>query len=181
MGRLTFNDVERELRWNNFGTLSTIDADGRPSSVGLLYAISTPRSPFRVYVMSQARTRKVRNIKANPNVSFVVPCRRRLLWVVPPNCIQFQGIAEVLAADDAAGRSAFEGSYLMRMMLKKASQVDTGALGEPCFICIRPNPVIHTYGLGLSAWQLYMHIEEAGSRVKVPANRLQGHPESSGG
>jgi hypothetical protein len=55
------------------------------------------------------------------------------------------------------------------MMLDKAAEVETEAFGEPCYIVIKPDPVIYTYGLGLSIWQLYRHIKDAGSRVKVPA------------
>ncbi len=90
--------------------------------------------------------------------------------MVPPSVIQFQGIAEVISIDDQAAARAFKRSYLLRMMLDKAAEVETGALGEPCYIVIKPDPVIYTYGLGLSIWQLYRHIEDAGSRVKVPAH-----------
>jgi len=49
--------------------------------------------------MTQMKTRKVRNIKANPNGSFVVQCPR-ILSMIPPSAIQFQGTAEVLAVDN---------------------------------------------------------------------------------
>ena len=90
--------------------------------------------------------------------------------MVPPSVIQFQGTAEVLAVDDEDAVRAFRRSYLLRMMLDKAAEIDLGSLGDACYIAIKPDPVIHTYGLGLSMWQLYKHIEDAGSRVKVPAH-----------
>jgi general stress protein 26 len=166
--QVSFEEVDRMLRGHTFGTLSTVDGRNRSHSVGLIYAVSEPRNPLRIYAMTQMKTRKVRNIKANPNVSFVVQCPR-ILSMIPPSVIQFQGTAEVLAVDNQAAERAFKRGYLLRMMLDKVAEIDLGSLGEPCYIVIKPDPVIYTYGLGLSMWQLYKHIEDAGSRVKVPA------------
>jgi general stress protein 26 len=165
--RGSFEEVEGNLRRHNFGTLSTVDGRNRSHSVGLIYAVSEQGHPLRIYAMTQMKTRKVRNIKANPNVSFVVQCPR-ILRMVPPSVIQFQGMAEIVTVDDQAATRAFRHSYLLRMMLDKATEIDLGTLGEACYIVIKPDPVIHTYGLGLSMWQLYRHIEDAGSRVKIP-------------
>ena len=167
--KVSFEEVERTLRGHTFGTLSTIDRKNRSHSVGLIYAVSNLGHPLRIYAMTQMKTRKISNIKANPNISFVVPCPRKILSMVPPSVIQFQGTAEVIAIDDQAAARAFKRSYLLRMMLDKASEVETETFGEPCYIVIKPDPVIYTYGLGLSIWQLYRHIENAGSRVKVPS------------
>ena len=166
--QVSFEEVYRELRRHTFGTLSTIDSKNRSHSVGLIYAVSDQELPLQIYAMTQMKTRKVKNIKANPNVSFVVPCPRKLLSMVPPSCIQFQGIAEILPITDQTAAKAFKSSYLLRMMLNKADDVDTANLGEPCYIEIKPDPVLYTYGLGLSVWQLYKHIENADSKVKVP-------------
>jgi nitroimidazol reductase NimA-like FMN-containing flavoprotein (pyridoxamine 5'-phosphate oxidase superfamily) len=169
---IPFISVEKELRKYSFGVLGTVDKFGRSHSVGLIYAVSESSTPFRIYSITQMKTKKVKNIVVNLNVSFSVPCSRMVFKMVPPNCIQFQGTAEILAIDDQNANRAFECSYLLRMMLDKAFEVDTTALGEPCFICIKPDPIIHTYGIGLSIWQLYKHIENAGSKVKIPQNRL---------
>jgi general stress protein 26 len=165
--QVSFEDVERTLRRYNFGTLSTVDRRNRSHSIGLIYAVSDQGYPLRIYAMTQMKTRKVRNIKANPNVSFVVQCPR-ILSMVPPSVIQFQGTAEILAVSNEDAMRAFRRSYLLRMMLDKAEEIDLGSLGEACYIAIKPDSVIHTYGVGLSMWQLYKHIEDAGSRVKVP-------------
>jgi nitroimidazol reductase NimA-like FMN-containing flavoprotein (pyridoxamine 5'-phosphate oxidase superfamily) len=111
--------VEKEIRKYSFGVLGTVDIGGRSHSVGLIYAISDLSSPFRIYAMTQLKTKKIKNIEANPNVSFVVPCFRMFFGMVPPNCIQFQGTAEILAIDDKSANEAFKSSYLLRMMLDK--------------------------------------------------------------
>src|SRR5215472_16368737 len=112
--RPTFEQVARALRRRDFGVLSTVTPDARPHSVGVVYGVSLPGRPFRLYVMTRRRLRKARNVAANPNISFVVPLTRRLLWFVPPPCVQFQGRAEVLDREDPAawrhsGRSRWGG------------------------------------------------------------------------
>ncbi len=46
--------------------------------------------------MTRRHLKKARNVVANPNVAMAVPLTRRLLWFVPPPCLQFQGTAEIL-------------------------------------------------------------------------------------
>jgi len=65
--------------------------------------------------MTQTGTKKIRNIAANPNVSFVVPLSRRFLTSIPPSCIQFQETGEILEAKDKAAIQAFTTSYVLRM------------------------------------------------------------------
>jgi len=55
--------------------------------------------------------------------------------------------------------------------LKASSRIDARVGGEVCFVRINPDPVIFTYGLGLSLWELREHIEDAASRVEVPPER----------
>lgn len=168
--RVDFREIEHELRRRTFGILSTTSRTGRPHSTGVLYGVSSLGMPLRIYVMTQRKTKKVRNISSNPNVSFVVPLSRRLVSLVPPNCIQFQGTADVVDGGDRAATNAFTTSYILSMMLQVSSRIDA-RLGEVCFIRVTPDPVIFTYGLGLSFWQLRKHIEHAGSRVEVPPER----------
>lgn len=171
VSRVTFEQVERELRKRNFGILGTVSKKGRSQSVGVVYAVSPANMPFEIYVMSQTKTTKAQNIVANPNVSFVVPLTRRVLSFVPPACIQFQATARILEASDEVGMRAFKASYLLRMMLDEASRADIAALGEVCFIRIEPDDVINTYGVGFSAWQFREHVTNAASKVHVPADR----------
>jgi len=152
--QVSFEVVDRELRRHTFGILGTMNRRGRPHSVGLIYAVSPRGLPLRLYAMTQDRTRKAKNIASNHNVSFVVPCPRRFLGMAPPGCIQFQGIADILPMGNPEATAAFIQTFLLRMLLDKATEIElpTEELGEPCYIRIRPDPVIHTYGVGLSAF-----------------------------
>jgi nitroimidazol reductase NimA-like FMN-containing flavoprotein (pyridoxamine 5'-phosphate oxidase superfamily) len=169
--KVSFEQVERELRGRNFGILSTVSRKGRAQSAGVHYGVSPPNAPSAIYVMTQSKTVKAQNITANPNVSFIVPLSRRVLSFVPPACIQCQGTARILEATDEVAIQAFKAFYLSRMMLNEASRVDTAALGEVCFVRIEPDPVINTYGLGFSVWQLREHMANAASKVHVPRER----------
>ena len=89
---MTFDRVVAALRGRDFGVLSTVTPGGRPHSVGVVYGVSLLGRPFQLCVMTRRSLRKARNVVENPNVSFVVPLTRRLLWFLPPACIQFQGL-----------------------------------------------------------------------------------------
>lgn len=87
--RVTFEMVLRELRKRHFAVLSTADAEGRPHAVGVEYGVSPQGTD--IYVMTRKHLKKARNISVNSKVSLVVPLTRRLLWFLPPPCIQFNG------------------------------------------------------------------------------------------
>jgi len=165
---LTFDLVEREIRRRNFGVLSTISDDGKPHSVGVLYGVSSRDKPFALYLMTDRRTKKARNVARNPNVSFAIPLPRRFLTFAPPNCVQFQATAEIISFKDETSRDAFSGSLVLRKTLELEE-----AQREAVFIRIRPAHVIFTYGVGLSLFALMKNIGAASSRVEIPPSRLQ--------
>jgi len=167
--KVTFNQVERELRKRNFGILGTLSRKGRSHSVGVLYGVSPPNKSLALYVMTGRDTRKARNIANNPNVSFAIPLPRRLLTFIPPNCIQFQGTAEIIPLEDEGGRQAFSATMILREILKYADKIAEVQNEKICFIRIYPDPVIFTYGLGVSWIELREHLENAASRVEIPA------------
>ena len=165
---VNFDLVEREIRKRRFGVLSTVSQDGRSHSVGVLYGISTRDQPFVLYVTTDRRSKKARNITRNENVSFAIPLQRRILRFLPPNCVQFQAIAELIASDDEDANSAFSRSLVLRETLKlETSQ------RRAVFIRITPDPVVFTYGLGLSIIDLIRNIGGAAQRVRIPPSRLQ--------
>jgi len=171
--KVTFEEVERELRRRNFGILATVSKEGRVYSTGVLYAVSPAKDPFQLYVITRSRNRKVRNIKENLNVSFVVPLPRRVLTFVPPACIQFQGTAEIVDAKDQAAVRAYRSSYFLRMILRVEDDIVRRQGGEACFIRIRPDPVVFTYLLGLPLWEFRKRAAYAGAKVKIPPERMQ--------
>ena len=69
---VSFDDVERALRRQTFGTLSTLTEQGTPHATGVVYAVSAPDEPLILYVTTRTTTGKVRNIRAHADVAFVV-------------------------------------------------------------------------------------------------------------
>lgn len=166
--RLTFDRVVRELRRRDFAVLSTVTPERRPQSVGVVYGVSLPGRPFRLYVMTRRQLRKTRNLVENPNISLVVPLTRRLLWFVPPPCIQLQGTADVLDRDDPGGIETFRsfamGRRILGMYEEMAGRGETGV----CFLRITPDPAISTYMVGHSIWEVLRRMETGNERVRVP-------------
>ncbi len=164
--RLIFEIVEGEMRKRNFGVLSTVSTDVRPHSVGVLYGISSRRAPLALYVVTDQRSKKVRNIQGNPKVSFSIPLHRRLLSFLPPNSIQFQGAAKILPISDETAKETFSHSFVLRKTLSLEETQREGV-----FLRILPDPVIHTYGVGISLLGLLRNIEGGTSRVEIPPER----------
>ncbi len=172
MKNVSFGQVEKELRGRTFGILGTISPDHRPHSTGVVYGVSTPLAPLAIYVTTRTSNKKVRNVRANPNVSFVVPLSRRLLTFIPPYCVQFQGTAEILEASDNKAVKVFQSSYFLRTILQTELAIVSKAGGEPCFIRVSPDPTIFTYGLGIPIWKLKRKAGVAMSKVSIPVERL---------
>jgi len=166
--RVTFDMVLKELKRRNFGVLSTVTKDGRSHSAGVFYSVSPSARPLEIYVMTRTKLKKARNIMADPNVSFVVPLRRRLLTFVPPPCIQFQGQAEIGDWKDEVGVQAFRTSFMGRMILNMYDDMYRRGDTSMCFLRITPDPVIFTYGFGVSLWEMKRHMEVASAKVEVP-------------
>jgi nitroimidazol reductase NimA-like FMN-containing flavoprotein (pyridoxamine 5'-phosphate oxidase superfamily) len=166
--RVTFDRVLRELRRRDFGVLSTVTPEGRPHSVGVVYGVSLPGRPFQLYVMTRRRLRKTRNLVENPDVSFVVPLTRRLLWFVPPPCVQFQGRAEVLERDDAGGLETFRSFRMGRRILSMYEELALRGETGVCFLRITPDPTLSTYMVGHTIWELMRRMETGIERVRVP-------------
>jgi hypothetical protein len=58
---------------------------------------------------------------------------------------------------------------ILREMLKYAEKIAEVQNEKIGFIRIYPDPVIFTYGLGVSWIELREHLEDAASRVEIPA------------
>ncbi len=165
---LTFEMVEDAIRRKNYGVLSTITGNGRPHSAGVLYGVSARTRPFALYIVTDRRSKKARDIMRNPSISFAIPIPRRPSFL-PPNSVQFQGAAEVLPLSDEAAREAFNASRVLRRVLRMqlAQKEDVST-----FLRVQPDPVVFTYGLGMSILRLMKHIEAAATRVEIPSSRL---------
>ena len=144
----SFAYVEKQLRKKNFGILSTISPQGRPHSVGVVYAVAPSEEPFSLYFISRPALKKARNIFNNPNVSFVVPFPHYLLRFIPPSCVQLQGKAEPIPIDDSIAVKAFTSSITLRRSLMHSME-----LGESIFFRIVPDKKIFCFGVGANVLQ----------------------------
>ena len=156
------------LRGRSFAVLSTADDRGRPQAAGVIYALAPQGVAF--YVMTRTHLMKARNISANQNVSLVVPLVRRLLWFLPPPCIQFQGTAEILDRTHAGGTEAFESFFLGRTIMKMYKEFERRGETRICFLRIKPGPVMFAYAVGSPIWQLVNRMEGGLSRIELPAD-----------
>jgi hypothetical protein len=167
---IDFVGVEKALRRETFGTLSTLTDHGKPHATGVVYAVSTRDEALALYVTTRTTTRKVRNINARNDVAFVVPVPHRLLPLFPPRVIQFFGTATVVPADDEGASRAFESSWFLRRILAKERRIVSEG-GDLCFIRIRPAPTLFTYGMGMSVLGNLRRPRGAIGRVSIPPGR----------
>ena len=165
-----FDDVERVIRRQTFGTVSTLTRHGHPHATGIVYAVSPPNHPLLLYITTRAGTVKVANIRRTPEVAFVIPVPHRLVPLFPPAAVQFHGTATIVDADDGAAIAAFQSTWFHRRILRAEQRiVEEG--GEMCFIAIRPMRVLFTYGVGMSALRVMRRPRQAIGRVDLPADR----------
>lgn len=167
--RVTLDLVLRELQAHNFAVLSSVDESGAADSAGVNYGVSTPGHDLALYVMTRRHLKKARNIARNSHVALVIPLPRRLLQFLPPATIQLHGRAEILDWTDEEGTEAFRRFWMGRRIL--AAYEKSRKLGETrvCFLKITLEPVIHTYAVGYSIWDIWRHMESAGATVLIPA------------
>jgi hypothetical protein len=136
----------------------------------MIYAVSAPDEPLALFVTTRTTNRKVRNLRARPDVAFVVPVPHRFIPMFPPRAIQFLGTATVLAADDDAANRAFASSWFLRRILATERRIVTEGQ-DLCFIRIRPEPKLFTYGMGMSVLGNLRRPRDAIGRVTIPVGR----------
>ena len=167
---ISFDRIEKALRQRTFGTLSTLTERGAPHATGVVYAVSAPDDPLALYVTTRTTTRKVRNLRAHPEVAFVVPVPHRFIPVFPPRAIQFLGTATVVAEEDEGANRAFASSWFLRRILATERRIVTEG-GDLCFIRIRPNDTLFTYAMGMSVLDNLRRPRGAIGRVSIPEGR----------
>jgi hypothetical protein len=164
-----FDYIEKQLRKKTFGILTTVTPQGRPHSVGVVYAVAPPGQPFCLYLITRPVLKKARNIRDNPNFSFVVPFPHYLFRSIPPRCIQFQGKAELLPIDDPIVIKAFQSSIVLKRSMEHSLR-----LGESVFIRIVPDKKIFCFGIGANILQFLISSQNknlGNFYVIVPENR----------
>lgn len=104
----------------------------------------------------------------NPNVSFVVPLKRRFLSFVPPPCIEFEGQAEILDWKNEIGVTAFKTSFMGRTIVNAYDAMYRQGDTTVCFLKITPDSTIFTYGVGVSVFEMRRHMEIGFAKVEIP-------------
>ena len=165
---MTYELVLSHLRKRNFAVLSTISRESKPHSVGVNYGVSRPDRALVLYVMTRTHLQTARNIAQNPYVSLVVTLTRRLLWFLPPPTIQIHGRAEIRDWTDEEGRDVFRRFWIGRRILAAYQEFRRRGETRICVLRITPDPVIHTYMVGRSIWQLRRRMESGGATVVIP-------------
>lgn len=168
-----FAYVERLLRRKNFGVLTTITREGKPHSIGVVYAVSPSPEPFCIYLITRLVLKKARNIQYNPNISFVVPFPHYVFRIIPPACIQFEGKATLVPIDNPIALKAFQNAIVLRR-----SMIHSIDLGESTFIRIVPDDKIFSFGIGATIWQFLLRSQNKNLEnfyVTVPENRRYSH------
>lgn len=149
-------DVTRAIDRRSFCTLATTSAANRPHVAGVVYeAVGTD-----LYVSTHRSSKKARNISDNPRVAVCIPIRR--LPLGPPSSVQFQGTAEILAADDPS-----IGGLVRAGHLKSITSHGELDLPDGCFLRITPSRKVNTYGLGMSLRQLLRDPLNAAGSVEL--------------
>jgi len=164
----SFEDVEAFVRRKTFGVLTTVDQAGRPHSTGIVYGVAPPASPFALYFLTLEKYIKVRNVRANPQTTLVVPFPHRILSFIPAPCVTFRGLTEVVPFDDPDARWSFDQRRILR------DNVAWLAEAEPVFLKLIPEPTVLCHGLGIGLMRLRREHTAGGYRAYIPPKRLAG-------
>ena len=146
------------MKRRSFCTLATVSPSGDPHVAGVLY-VAVDRV---LYVSTQARSRKGRNLQRSGRAAVCIPVRK--FPVGPPFCVQFTANATLLPQDDPEIATHLQAGRLKAI-------TSHGELDDPdsWFARLVPEPRVHTYGIGVPLRQL-LRDPIAGSRtVQLPS------------
>jgi len=118
--------------------------------------------------MTRRHLQKARNIAVNPAVSLVVPLMRRVLWFLPPPTIQLHGRAEILDWSDEDGTDVFRHFWMGRRILEAYGAAHPRGETRICFLEITLDPLVSTYMVGYSIWELRRRMESGAAKVVIP-------------
>jgi hypothetical protein len=136
------------------------------------YGVSSAGQALALYVMTRRHLRKARDIAQNPDVALVVPLTRRWLWFLPPATIQLHGRAEILDWTHQPGVDVFRRSWLGRRILAAYRAAHRRGETRICFLRITPDPVVHTYMVGVGLWEISRRMESGAGTVSIPPELL---------
>lgn len=140
-GRLTREEVWREVARASFAVIGYVTPDGEPRSSGVVYRAVG----HRLYVVTAPSGWKARHIAASGHVSVTVPVRRggilSLLFPIPPATISFHGAALVHPPESVD---------IAALSPELVSMVPPERESSSTVIEIVPDGEFLTYGIGVS-------------------------------
>ena len=160
---------KKRVRNKIFGILTTINQDGTPHTTGILYGVSQLSTKFSLYFFTSKKYKKVRNIKRNPNVSFLIPFPHYYLHFLPSRTVTFNGKAEFISIVNIDVRDIFSKKRVLRLVIKVIETQDTESL---TFVRLIPNPKVLCFGVGYSVLKLRKDHSQGGYSVIIPQERL---------
>ncbi|MFW9769692.1 MAG: pyridoxamine 5'-phosphate oxidase family protein [Candidatus Thorarchaeota archaeon] len=160
-----FDLVERKVRGKSFAVISTVDSKNRPHSTGVVFVMSPPEEELMLYVLTQSKSAKARNIKRNPNVSLVVTFPHYYLRFIPDSTVMFRGTADIVGIDDSGAQAAFA-------QIGRKLDADSEAFKGTVVIRIRPSKFVYVYGVGIGMNQMRKDPTSARYKVTIPPERL---------
>jgi nitroimidazol reductase NimA-like FMN-containing flavoprotein (pyridoxamine 5'-phosphate oxidase superfamily) len=152
-------EIEALMSRNHFCILATVARGGKPQSTGVIYC----SKGLELYIYTDEHSAKAKNISGNPSVAVTIPVWGPNLFWVPPQSVQFQGVAEILPGDDRVAR----GVYRFRILLMHVNAATFEMKG--CFLHVRPLKHINTYGVGVPRMKMARHAEEANRMMPMPS------------
>lgn len=130
--------VEKAMKKATFATLATTSPAGLPHVAGVVYELVDGE----LWVHTLMSSRKARSVAATGTAAVCIPIRR--LPVGPPYTIHFQAAAEIVAMDAPVVRTLLDNGKLRSISGHGALDLEDG-----CFLRIRPNGPMQSFGLGV--------------------------------
>lgn len=160
----TLHDLTRLIAKRNFCVLATQGLRG-PHVAGVGYFARG----LDIYIPTNAKTAKARNIRRDPHVAVHIPVPWPLL-PAPPKSIQFRGMADILPIDDPNANAALDrGSLVMRRVFRRLLEnTDTQTWGESIWVHVRPTNRIETFMVGVPATTIFRDEKKALLHFNLP-------------
>ncbi|MHA1966439.1 MAG: pyridoxamine 5'-phosphate oxidase family protein [Candidatus Hodarchaeales archaeon] len=169
----SFSFIEKKVRSKTFGILTTLNGNGTPHSTGILYGVSPPSSKFFLYFLTAKKYKKVRNIRNNPYISFIIPFPHYYIRFVPSGTVTFNGKVSLLPPTEIKGsseiKSIFSRKRVLKLILKEIETQDTDLL---TFGKIVPHSKVLCHSVGYNILKLRKGHKQGGYSVLIPPERL---------
>jgi len=163
--KFDFQFIEDRIRQKTFGILNTINLENSPHTSGILYGVSKPEDEFCIYLKTNKKFRKVKNIQRNPNVSFMITFPHHFFRFIPAGTITINGQAELVPIDSQEIREIFSEKRVLRMIV---SEIDF----DETFLKIKSKPKVFCYGVGFNILELRSSHTSVSYSVMIPEDRV---------